>query len=218
MDRAVGAAGDEDPSGLRIDRHGVGLPDRRHSRRPVQRAVEHYAWLSEGDVIRGLALAETTPGPLIMVVQFVAFVGAYHHPGTLHPWVAGVVASLLTTWVTFVPSFLLVLLGAPYAERLRDNQALAAALTSVTAAVVGVLANLGLYVAAHTLFDMTGTAGGGPLHLQLPDLDSLRPVPAAIAAVAAILVFRLRWPTLNVLSMCAGLGLVADLADLPGMG
>ncbi|MEN3616257.1 chromate transporter, partial [Plantactinospora sp. ZYX-F-223] len=93
----------------------------------AQRAVEDYGWLSAGDMVRGLALAESTPGPLIMVVQFVAFLGAYHHPGSLDPWVAGIVGSLLTTWVTFVPCFLFILLGAPYVERLRTNHSLSAA-------------------------------------------------------------------------------------------
>ena len=94
----------------------------------AQKAVGYYGWLTPGEMITGLALAETTPGPLIMVVQFVAFVGAYHDPGTLNPWVAAVVASLLTTWVTFVPCFVFVFVGAPYVERLRGNHALSAAL------------------------------------------------------------------------------------------
>jgi chromate transporter len=118
----------------------------------AQRAVETYGWLSAGDMVRGLALAETTPGPLIMVVQFVAFLGAYHHPDPLSPWTAALVGALLTTWVTFVPCFLFIFLGAPYVERLRGNHSLSAALTGITAAVVGVIANLALYFAVHTLF------------------------------------------------------------------
>ena len=108
----------------------------------AQKAVEVYGWLAPGEMVQGLALAETTPGPLIMVVQFVAFVGAYRDPGTLNPWVAAVLAALLTTWVTFVPCFMFVFLGAPYVERLRDNHALSSALAGITAAVVGVIANL----------------------------------------------------------------------------
>ena len=183
----------------------------------AQRAVEHYAWLSAGDMVRGLALAESTPGPLIMVVQFVAFLGAYHHPGPLDPWVAGVVASLLTTWVTFVPCFLFILLGAPYVERLRGNHSLTAALTGITAAVVGVIAHLGLYFALHTLFARTDTFTGGPLRLEYPDLASVRPVPVVIAVIAAVLIFRLKWSVLRVLGVCALLGLVAALAGLPGV-
>jgi len=181
----------------------------------AQRAVEHYAWLSAGDMVRGLALAETTPGPLIMVVQFVAFLGAYHNPGPLDPWVAGVVASLLTTWVTFVPCFLFILLGAPYVERLRGNHALSAALTGITAAVVGVIANLGLYFAVHTLFRETRTITAGPLNLQVPQLDTIRPVPVAIAIIAAVLIFQAKWSVLRVLGVSAVLGLIAGLLGLP---
>jgi chromate transporter len=183
----------------------------------AQRAVEHYAWLSAGDMVRGLALAETTPGPLIMVVQFVAFLGAYHHPGTLNPWTAGIIASLLTTWVTFVPCFLFILLGAPYVERLRGNHTLSAALTGITAAVVGVIANLGLYFAVHTLFTLVREVEAGPLHLQLPDLTTVRPVPVTIAAVAAILIFRLKWGVVRVLCISAALGVAAGLTGLPGI-
>jgi chromate transporter len=183
----------------------------------AQRAVEHYAWLSAGDMVRGLALAETTPGPLIMVVQFVAFLGAYHQPGPLDPWVAGVVASLLTTWVTFVPCFLFILLGAPYVERLRGNHALSAALTGITAAVVGVIANLGVYFAVHTLFAATDSITTGPFNLTVPQVDTIRWAPVAIAVIAAVLIFKLRWSVLRVLGACALLGLVAGLAGLPGI-
>src|ERR671911_363847 len=138
-----------------------------------------------------VALAETTPGPLIMVVQFVAFLGAYRDPGALDPWAAAVLASLLVTWVTFVPSFLFVLLGAPYMERLRGNRSLSSALTGITAAVVGVIANLGVYFAVHTLFAETVDVDTGPLSLELPDVTTLRWVPLAIALVAAALLFRL---------------------------
>jgi chromate transporter len=183
----------------------------------AQRAVEHYGWLSAGDMVRGLALAESTPGPLIMVVQFVAFLGAYANPGALDPWVAGVVASLLTTWVTFVPCFLFILLGAPYVERLRGNAGLSAALTGITAAVVGVIANLGLYFAVHTLFRTIRTFYSGPFDLQLPQLDTVRPVPVAIALIAGVLIFGLKWSVLRVLGVSAALGLVAGLIGLPGV-
>ena len=136
----------------------------------AQQAVQVYGWLAPGEMVRGLALAETTPGPLIMVVQFVAFLGAYRDPGALDPWVAAVLASLLVTWVTFVPSFLFVLLGAPYMERLRGNRSLSAALTGITAAVVGVIANLGVYFAVHTLFSETRHVDRSGLSLELPDL------------------------------------------------
>jgi chromate transporter len=181
----------------------------------AQQAVEVYGWLAPQEMVRGLALAETTPGPLVMVVQFVAFLGAYRDPGDLDPWVAAVLASLLVTWVTFVPSFLFVLLGAPYMERLRGNRSLSSALTGITAAVVGVIADLGVYFAVHTLFDETVAVDGGPLALELPDLTTLRLVPLAIALVAAVLLFRLRWSVLRTLGVCALLGLAAGLAGLP---
>jgi chromate transporter len=181
----------------------------------AQQAVQVYGWLAPGEMVRGLALAETTPGPLIMVVQFVAFLGAYRAPGALDPWVAAVLASLLVTWVTFVPSFLFVLLGAPYMERLRGNRSLTAALTGITAAVVGVIANLGIYFAVHTLFSRTRAVDAPMVSVLLPELTSVRPVPLAIAVVAALLVFRLRWSVLRTLGVCALLGLAAGLAGLP---
>ena len=180
----------------------------------AQQAVQTYGWLTAGDMVRGLALAETTPGPLIMVVQFVAFLGAYADPGPLAPWTAGVVASLLVTWVTYVPSFLFIFLGAPYIERLRNNRALAGALTGITAAVVGVIANLALYFAISTLFARTRILDAGPLALHLPELDTLRPVALVIGLVAAVLLFALRWPVLRVLGISALLGLLAGLAGL----
>lgn len=177
----------------------------------AQRAVETYGWLAPGEMVRGLALAETTPGPLIMVVQFVAFLGAYRDPGTLNPWIAAVLAALLTTWVTFVPCFVFIFLGAPYVERLRDNHALSAALTGITAAVVGVIANLAVYFALHTLFAHTKHVLWGPVSTQLPELATLRPVALAIALVATLLLFRLRWSVLRTLGVCAALGLTASL-------
>ena len=178
----------------------------------AQHAVQTYGWLTAGDMARGLALAETTPGPLIMVVQFVAFLGAHADPGPLSPWAGAVVASLLVTWVTFVPSFLFIFLGAPYIERLRRNRALAGALAGITAAVVGVIANLGVYFAVNTLF---ATVDRGPLALLVPDPATVRPIPLAIAAVAAILIFVARWPMLRTLAVCGALGLAAGLAGLP---
>ena len=177
----------------------------------AQRAVEVYGWLSPGEMVRGLALAETTPGPLIMVVQFVAFLGAYRDPGGLDPWLAATIGALLTTWVTFVPCFLFIFLGAPYVERLRGNQSLSAALTGITAAVVGVIANLAVYFALHTLFAETTRTAWGPLDVELPDLATLRPTSLVIALAAGVMIFRLRWSVLRTLGACAFLGLVAGL-------
>ncbi|MEU4418780.1 chromate transporter, partial [Nocardia salmonicida] len=178
----------------------------------AQKAVATYGWLTGGEMVRGLALAETTPGPLIMVLQFVAFLGAYRDPGSLNPWVAAVLASLLTTWVTFVPSFLFIFLGAPYVERLRENRALAAALAGVTAAVVGVIANLALYFAVHTLFDRARTLDLGPVSVVAPVWSSYSWETWTIATVAMVLVFALKWPVLRVLGACALLGLGIGLA------
>ena len=180
----------------------------------AQKAVGFYGWLTPGEMVTGLALAETTPGPLIMVVQFVAFVGAYHDPGTLNPWVAAVVASLLTTWVTFVPCFVFVFVGAPYVERLRGNHALSAALTGIMAAVVGVIANLAIFFAIHTLFRDVSTVTWGPVQLQVPEPASLKPLALAVTAFAAVLLFGAKWSVLRTLGACALVGLGAGLATL----
>jgi len=182
----------------------------------AQQAVQVYGWLAPGEMVRGLALAETTPGPLIMVVQFVAFLGAYRDPGGLDPWAAATLAALLTTWVTFVPCFVFIFLGAPYVERLRGNHALSAALSGITAAVVGVIANLAIYFALHTLFARTDAVRAGPVRLEVPELDSARPVAFGIAVLAAFLLFRLRWPVLRTLGVCAAVGLALGLAGVPG--
>jgi chromate transporter len=175
----------------------------------AQQAVNVYGWLAPGEMVRGLALAETTPGPLIMVVQFVAFVGAYRAPGMLDPWVAAVVAALLTTWVTFVPCFLFILLGAPYVERLRHNHTLAAALTGITAAVVGVIAHLALFFTLHTLFTDTVRITSGPLDFEVPAPDTLRVTALAVTALGLVLIFARHWSVLRTLGACAlaGIGL-----------
>jgi len=178
-------------------------------------AVQTYAWLAPGEMVRGLALAETTPGPLIMVVQFVAFLGAYRDPGGLDPWAAAVLASLLVTWVTFLPSFLFIFLGAPYVEQLRGNHALSAALTGITAAVVGVIANLAVYFAVQTIFGQTNDITWGPASFEVPELSSVRPLAMVITLLAAVMIFRLRWSVLRTLGVCAVVGLIAGLAGLP---
>ena len=177
----------------------------------AQAAVEHYGWLTAQEMVRGLALAETTPGPLIMVVQFVAFLGAFRNPGTLDPWVAALLASLLVVWVTFVPGFLFIFLGAPYVERLRDNEALSAALTGVTAAVVGVIGNLALYFAVHTLFAESERAGWDHFGLLVPVWSSFQWEPAVLGALGAVLVFGRRWSVLRTLGVCGLAGLALTL-------
>ena len=174
----------------------------------AQQAVNNYHWLSGSQMVHGLALAESTPGPLIMVVQFVAFLGAYNNPGSLNPWVAAVLASLLTTWVTFVPSILFVVLGAPYVERLRSNRSLSAALSGITAAVVGVIANLALYFALHTLFSTTEQHTWGPIRAALPIPGTVAWSPVMITALGFLMIFRLRWSVLRTLGVCALAGVV----------
>src|ERR671933_381343 len=118
----------------------------------AQLAVEHYGWLRPGEMLDGLGMAETTPGPLIMVLQFVGFMAACRDPGTLSPMLAGTLGGLLATWVTFTPCFLWIFLGAPFIEVMRGNKALAGALSAITAAVVGVILNLAIWFGLHTLF------------------------------------------------------------------
>jgi chromate transporter len=173
----------------------------------AQRAVEDFRWLSPREMLDGLGMAETTPGPLIQVVQFVGFMGAWRSPGALPPWLAGTLAAVLTTWVTYVPCFLWIFLGAPYVERLRENRWLRAALSGITAAVVGVIANLAIWFSLHTLFGVVHERRFGPVTLHLPEWSSLDLAAAAIAiyALAAAFAFHVRLGWL--LASCAALGL-----------
>jgi chromate transporter len=173
----------------------------------AQQAVATFHWLRPGEMLDGLGMAETTPGPLIQVVQFVGFLGAYRHPGSLPPWLAGIGGSLVTTWVTFVPCFLWIFLGAPYIERLRGERNLAAALSGVTAAVVGVIANLAVWFSIHTLFARVGEARWGLLHLQVPDLASLDFAALALSVLAVVAIFRWKLGMIPTLLGCALLGL-----------
>lgn len=180
----------------------------------AQRAVEVYGWLQPGEMVNGLALAETTPGPLIMVVQFVGFLGAYRNPGDLDPWVAGIIGATLVVWVTFVPCFLFVFLGAPHIEGLRHNTALSAALTGITAAVVGVIANLSVFFSIHTLFTDTRTHDWGPIHVTGPVWSTISLQAVAVTALAFVLVFRYKLSVLRVLGICAAVGAGLHLATL----
>jgi chromate transporter len=138
----------------------------------AQQAVEAYGWLAPGEMLDGLGLAETTPGPLIMVVQFVGYLAAFRNPGVLDPLTAGIIGAALATWVTFVPCFLWIFLGAPYIEKLRGNQNLSAALSGITAAVVGVVLNLAVWFGMHVVFKQVGSFELGPASIPLPSLDS----------------------------------------------
>jgi chromate transporter len=155
----------------------------------AQRAVEHFHWITPGQMLDGLALAETTPGPLIMVLQFVAFMGAFNHETALSPLWAGIGGSILTTWVTFAPCFLWIFLGAPYVEALRNNHTLNAALSAVTAAIVGVILNLSVWFTLHTLFAKVYRSG--LLSIEIPQWNTVNPL-ALVLAVAALLAM-LRW-------------------------
>lgn len=177
----------------------------------AQQAVEHYGWLAPGEMLDGLGMAETTPGPLIMVLQFVAFLAAFREVTGLDPYLAGVLASLLATWVTFAPCFLWIFLGAPYVERLREQHALNAALSAVTAAVVGIILNLGVWFALHTLFAEVTTRQAFGLRLQIPTLASIDPLAALLALAAAIALLRVKLGLFAVLGGCAVLGSVAYL-------
>ena len=135
----------------------------------AQQAVENYGWLKPGEMLDGLGMAETTPGPLIMVLQFVGFMAAFRDPGTLPPMLAGTLGGLLATWVTFTPCFLWIFLGAPFIEVLRDNKALNGALSAITAAVVGVILNLAIWFALHTVFrETTRASTPGRSHSRSP--------------------------------------------------
>ncbi len=174
----------------------------------AQAAVENYGWMKPGEMLDGLGLAETTPGPLIMVTQFVGFLGAYRSPEGLPPLLAATLGGLLTTWVTFVPCFLWIFIGAPYIERLRENRALAGALSAVTAAVVGVILNLALWFSAHFLFRSVEEAAAGPLRIDLPVWSSIDPLGALLSAAALIAVFRFKLGVLPVIGGAAAAGLI----------
>ena len=166
-----------------------------------------YGWLAPGEMVRGLAMAETTPGPLIQVVQFVAFVGAYRQPGSLNPWVAAVLGACIVTWVTYVPCFLWIFRGAPHIEALRGNAGLSAALTAVTAAVVGVIANLTVFFAVHTVFDTVDDGRRyGWLKVDVPQWSTLNFRAVAVGALAFWLLFRRKWSVLSTLGVCAVVG------------
>jgi chromate transporter len=180
----------------------------------AQEAVETYRWLAPGEMLDGLAMAETTPGPLIMVTQFVGFMGAYRQPGALDPMIAATLGAMLTTWVTFVPCFLWIFLGAPFVERLRGNRALSAALAAITAAVVGVILNLGLWFALHALFERVEERRFLTGAVDVPVWTSLDPAALVLTVAAIVAVFRFNVGTLPVLAGCAATGIALRLAGL----
>ncbi|MER9874511.1 chromate efflux transporter [Mesorhizobium sp. M0195] len=178
----------------------------------AQQGVDHYGWLKPGEMLDGLGMAETTPGPLIMVTQFVGFMGAYRAPGVLNALVAGTLGGLLTTWVTFVPCFLWIFLGAPYIETMRSNKALSAALSTITAAVVGVILNLAVWFALHVLFRDLHQVDLLGMRLDVPVLGSIN-IPSLLLTLGAMLaVFRFKVGVIPVLAACSILGVLYGVA------
>lgn len=178
----------------------------------AQAAVNDLHWLNPGEMLDGLALAETTPGPLILVLTFVGFLAGFRDPGGISPLAGGLIGATLTTWVTFVPCFLWVLLGAPYIERLRSNRALSGALAAITAAVVGVILNLSVWFALHVLFRNVGELNLGWLRPAWPELSSLDWKAALLSAFAMLAMFRWHFGMLPTLAICGAAGLALKFA------
>ncbi|BBK38233.1 chromate transporter [Allostella sp. ATCC 35155] len=174
----------------------------------AQEAVEIYRWLSAAEMLAGLGLAETTPGPLILVLQFVGFLAGYREGGIG----GGLLGTAITLWVTFAPCFAFIFLGAPAVERLHGNRKLTGALAAVTAAVVGVIANLALWFGLRVLFTEVREHRAGPFAIDLPALSSLDPLAAAIAVLAAACLFRLRLGVVRTLGIATVAGLALHLA------
>lgn len=174
----------------------------------AQEAVQTYGWVSPGEMLDGLGMAETTPGPLIIVTQFVGFLAAFRRASGLSPLAAGVLGGALTTWVTFTPCFLWIFLGAPFVEALRGARALAAALSAIGAAVVGVIMNLAVWFALHVLFARMVTVHGFGARLELPAPSTINVASAVLALAAAIAAFRFRVGMIPLLLTCSALGVV----------
>jgi len=172
----------------------------------AQEAVQTYGWLSPGEMLDGLGMAETTPGPLIQVVQFVGYMGGYREAGNLSPLLAGTIAALIVTWVTFVPCFLWIFLGAPFVETLRGNILLSAALSAITAAVVGVILNLTVWFALHILFDTVYEVKGWGAAVLIPDVSSINVGAVLIACIALVAMLRFKVGMLPVLLVSASIG------------
>jgi len=178
----------------------------------AQEAVATYHWLSAGEMLDGLGLAETTPGPLILVLQYVGYLAGFRQSLGLNPYLAGTLGAALTVWVTFVPSFLMIFVGAPYVERTRGMQGFSAALSGITAAVVGVILNLTVWFALHVLFAKIDTLHWHGLRLYVPELGSLDWVSLALAAASIVAMLRFKVGMLTTLAAAAALGAVYHLA------
>lgn len=174
----------------------------------AQQAVETYGWMTAPEMVDGLGLAETTPGPLILVTQFVGFLAAFREAAPFSPITAGVLGAVMTTWVTFTPSMLWTFAGAPFVERLRANRALSGALAAITAAVVGVILNLSVWFALHVLFGHVTEMHAGPLRWFAFDPLALDGRAAGLAIIAALLAFKLHRSLIEVVVVMATLGAV----------
>jgi chromate transporter len=177
----------------------------------AQQAVEQYGWLKPGEMLDGLGMAETTPGPLIMVLQFVGFMAAYREPGSLAPMLAGTFGGLLATWVTFTPCFLWIFLGAPFVEKLRGNKPLNAALSAITAAVVGVILNLAIWFAIHTVFRETLPVRASPLSFDAPNFLTVDAWALALSVAAAVAIFQFKVGMIPTLAASCMAGIVLYL-------
>src|SRR5713226_221763 len=180
----------------------------------AQQAVDSYGWLKPGEMLDGLGMAETTPGPLIMVLQFVGFMAAFRDAGTLPPMVAGTLGGLLATWVTFTPCFLWIFLGAPFIEALRDNKAINSALSAITAAVVGVILNLAIWFALHTVFRQVTAVHGYGLSFDMPVLTSVDLWALGLSVAAIIAIFRFKVGMITTLLACSAVGIILHFAGV----
>ena len=174
----------------------------------AQQAVENYGWLKPGEMLDGLGMAETTPGPLIMVLQFVGFMAAFRDAGSLSPMLAGTLGGLLATWVTFTPCFLWIFVGAPFIEVLRNNKALNGALSAITAAVVGVVLNLAVWFAIHSIFREITPVRAFPLAFDAPTLASVDLWALFLSTAAAVAIFRFKFGMVPTLVGCCAAGLL----------
>jgi chromate transporter len=177
----------------------------------AQQAVETYGWLKPGEMLDGLGLAETTPGPLILVLPFVGFLAAFRNPGGLDPMIAGTFGAMLTTWCTFVPCFLWIFLGGPYVEALRGNKSLHSAMSGITSAIVGVVLNLAVWFALNTAFGSLEDFRALGIHVQIPVWHTINIPSLLIATFAMLAIFRFKLSVIKTIGCSAAIGIIYHL-------
>lgn len=177
----------------------------------AQQAVEHYGWLTPGEMLDGLGLAETTPGPLILVLSFVGFLAAFRNSGDLNPIIAGALGAILTTWATFIPCFLWIFLGGPYVESLRGNKSLRSAMNGITAAIVGVILNLAMWFALNNTFGSLNDFRVFGIHLQIPVWNTLNIPSIFIAMFALLAIFCFKIGVMKTIACSVGIGVLYNL-------